>query len=663
MIGSVLDLSVAAARSNDEVITRLVEMTGLTARKLANRLQSSDGRTRLRNAFAKELPLVYESLGKLNVKQVRTWGIGAEIARVWGLSDERVEEVLGSVHGRTLVQRAFKPVEPSSDDEPDGEDGVDEPTLDVHSADGDELAQSEELRLYGACVYAIVDEDTLLAADQGDRPSKPLTEGKSWAAAAKWIASAGDLGERVPIVFADAKFVHRWLGWGLLAGIKIERQGEHKSQTTYRFQSLRPFVGHRRSEFLLLDQGSPVSDAHIRSYVRVATPDFLRDLAARNDAPLLSEWLKQTEAVAQVFDAAFEDDTVRRAARVVLGRAVKIVDEMAPGNWGVVLTPGRIRVIVGEGVVVDLGNSPGEFLFWLLPDPENPDEAEDDDDTLALTELFRRHEAGFRRKLEAVRSTRRDDLRHAEAVLDYLRALEVLPARSQRDDQTRRETSSVNGSGDAGVGWTRPRPIRALFAQLGLPVPNDLSQEEFGSLIEALENRGFEVATMDGAIITPLHDAVPIDAELRVRHDAFAASPASLRATIGEVRENAAAGGTVPVSDYERAVFRLELLTAGLGPEHVSPEWVARCVEVAAVGLAVHDSEQVLLGRVGESLARTFRNPLVVLTSLVRRLHAEDGDVLLREYAALHPEDSDMQVLLPEHWAALCQAPRLAGGP
>jgi len=135
-MGSIVDLSVAAARDNDEVLARLVEMTGLTSRRLMNRLQALDGRMRLRNGFAKELPLAYESLGRLGVKQARTWGLGPEIARIWELSDERVEEVLGSVHGRTLVHRAFMPVESSADDEQESEEGDDESTEDNEGEDG-----------------------------------------------------------------------------------------------------------------------------------------------------------------------------------------------------------------------------------------------------------------------------------------------------------------------------------------------------------------------------------------------------------------------------------------------------------------------------------------------------------------------------------------------
>lgn len=69
------------------------------------------------------------------------------------------------------------------------------------------------MKLFEACVYTIVDEDDLLRADRGREPSDQLSEGKPWSKVAGWLAEAKDRDERVAIVFADAKHVHRWLGW------------------------------------------------------------------------------------------------------------------------------------------------------------------------------------------------------------------------------------------------------------------------------------------------------------------------------------------------------------------------------------------------------------------------------------------------------------------
>jgi hypothetical protein len=210
----------------------------------------------------------------------------------------------------------------------------------------------------------------------------------------------------------------------------------------------------------------------------------------------------------------------------------------------------------------------------------------------------------------------------------------------------------------AGAGWSRLRPIRPLFSQLGLAEPvGELTQDAFGALLDALELRGYEVATADGTRLTPLHDAIAIDAELRLRHDAFAAAPTTLR--------NGMAGGGAPpqgreafeLGEYERASLRLQLLTASHAAEGLAPEQLAKSVELATTGLAIHGVEQALLERVATALARTRRDPVTVLTGLVRRLDAEDGEVLLREYAELHPGDEELQALLADHWAALCKAP------
>ena len=216
--------------------------------------------------------------------------------------------------------------------------------------------------------------------------------------------------------------------------------------------------------------------------------------------------------------------------------------------------------------------------------------------------------------------------------------------------------SPRSGPGNATGEWSRLRPVRALFTQVGLAVPSELGQVEFAALIEALEVRGFEVATAGGARLTPLHDAVALDTELRVRHDAMAASQASFYRAAGDRREDFANGRPVELGDYERASLRLELLVAGSDSAREAPDLIAKAVEIAAAGLVIHPAEHLLLGRVAAALARVPRDPLVVLTNLVRRLDPEDGEVLLREYASLRAGDDELHTMLSEHWAALCRA-------
>jgi hypothetical protein len=115
------------------------------------------------------------------------------------------------------------------------------------------------------------------------------------------------------------------------------------------------------------------------------------------------------------------------------------------------------------------------------------------------------------------------------------------------------------------------------------------------------------------------------------------------------------------LGDYERAVLRLELLTATTN-EHAlfSPERLAQCLASATAGLSLHDSARRLLERVAKTYARTLRDPILVLIGIAARLDVEDGEVLLREYAILHSCDDALYSLLREHWAALCDRSALS---
>jgi len=202
-----------------------------------------------------------------------------------------------------------------------------------------------------------------------------------------------------------------------------------------------------------------------------------------------------------------------------------------------------------------------------------------------------------------------------------------------------------------GSGWSRPRPIGRLLSHFGFPVHEELTQDDFSALIEALENRGYEVATVEGQRLTPLHDTVGVDAELRLRHDALAV-PAAASRSESSGRSDHAAPGSHELGDYARAASRLELLTAGFGGD-ASDKLVADCVEISAAGLPLDATARALLVRVARTIMRTRRDPVTVLMGLVQRLDREDGEVLLREYVSLHRPGDDMSSLLFAHWAAL----------
>jgi hypothetical protein len=272
------------------------------------------------------------------------------------------------------------------------------------------------VKLYEKCVYAILDEDRLLEADQGDLPSNPVLERRQWTGAKSWLEIAAELGEKVPIVFADAKCVHRWLGWGVLTDLALSHTGDSYGETRYRFQGLRPPLEEPRSAFRLVSNNRPLSESHIRSYVQFKTPAFLQGIAD-DSGPLLSQWLCQPEAVAHVFGASFDDEDRRREANDVLKHAISIIESAAPENWRIWLTPGRIRLVVGDRVVVDLGSRRNEFLFQVGAESGDDDTDED----LPLGELFNKYESAYLRHVSSLQKAPQDDQRYSKLVLGYLR--------------------------------------------------------------------------------------------------------------------------------------------------------------------------------------------------------------------------------------------------
>lgn len=199
-----------------------------------------------------------------------------------------------------------------------------------------------------------------------------------------------------------------------------------------------------------------------------------------------------------------------------------------------------------------------------------------------------------------------------------------------------------------GRGWSRLQPIASLFAKLGREAPSELGQEAFGQLVEELELRGFEVADASGATLTPLHDALAIDAEVRIRHDAHA-GPIAL--DLGRGRTEHPPAAVPELSDYARASLRLELLTCSLDVEP-SEESVSTAIDLATAGAAIEAGPRALLVSVARSLAAVRRSAFSVLTSLQGRLDQDDVEILLRDLGALE-RDPRVAYQLGEHWAAL----------
>lgn len=270
------------------------------------------------------------------------------------------------------------------------------------------------MKLFRACVYVIMDEDRLLAADRGNAPSVPLVENKRWVSARKWLASVGANGPRVPFVVWDAKRTHRWLGWGTLIRAHVD---DAKYKTEFTFQGLRPLGPHSRSDLVLKEQKRELSEDFIRSYARLMTPSFLHEYAA-SKGPLLADWLCTPHAAQHVFDLAYGHIPGSRAeAEQVLARAMNVIRDAADGYWGVVLTPGRLRVVVSNTLIIQMGYGeyvPGDdgLRFYL----------HEEDTVRRPLHQYASYERGLQRvaeKLRAIGGPRRTPTEVAQA---YLRA-------------------------------------------------------------------------------------------------------------------------------------------------------------------------------------------------------------------------------------------------
>lgn len=268
---------------------------------------------------------------------------------------------------------------------------------------------------------------------------------------------------------------------------------------------------------------------------------------------------------------------------------------------------------------------------------------------LAITAFGRTREIGrpfVRASARAPKSSR------ASAAADGL-ARAVVDASEHSTDTPGDEGADLLGVPPAGPssGWSRPRRLAALFGPLGLSVPAELTQGPFSVLVETLENRGYEIATMSGERLTPLHDPPKLDDEVRVRHDALATPAAT--AGVGTLTAEATSSRSLAeLGDYPRASLRLELLMAGIGGD-ASEKLVGECIETAAAGLPLEPSQRNTLAAVARRIVRQRREPFSVLTDLAHRIDAEDGEVMLREYCSIHRPGDEMRTLLFDHWSSL----------
>jgi hypothetical protein len=132
--------------------------------------------------------------------------------------------------------------------------------------------------LYPSAIYVNASTEHLLAASCGDRPSKPIGEGKRWVTGYQWYQDAKLQGQALPLIFAHYAAL---TFWAIATDIEVS-----ESETAYRFKDLHLIRSHRRSDLTVAKTGLSLPDNFIRSYALVRTPDFL--LSVRQLDPMAS---------------------------------------------------------------------------------------------------------------------------------------------------------------------------------------------------------------------------------------------------------------------------------------------------------------------------------------------------------------------------------------
>lgn len=103
------DLRCAAIDEDD--LDRIVEVTWLNRPSIRKRLRDVHGNTRVRSAFSDEWPVDAEGLGRLTVSVARRGELEVELAEATGMSLRRVRNRLERQHGATRLDNAFPELE------------------------------------------------------------------------------------------------------------------------------------------------------------------------------------------------------------------------------------------------------------------------------------------------------------------------------------------------------------------------------------------------------------------------------------------------------------------------------------------------------------------------------------------------------------------------
>ena len=116
-------MTAATARAQ-ELSPTIAKLTGITQRRVQNRLDSVGSRTRVENVFSSEWGSP-DVLAKVTVSTARTCGLLPWISTYLGLEAERVRNRLGAAHGKTHLRSVFEAEWAAAEQRSDNDD---EPT-------------------------------------------------------------------------------------------------------------------------------------------------------------------------------------------------------------------------------------------------------------------------------------------------------------------------------------------------------------------------------------------------------------------------------------------------------------------------------------------------------------------------------------------------------
>lgn len=127
------------------------------------------------------------------------------------------------------------------------------------------------------CVYTVLHSKELAAIFRSGRCGT-FTEGKKWVAAEKLLRVARSSGQVVPVIFAPGEDIRELTHFAELDAVQISQGDDGKWSTTVSISSLTKIRPPRpkKTQLKVCSTGKKLPANHIRPYVLVHTPSFLK---------------------------------------------------------------------------------------------------------------------------------------------------------------------------------------------------------------------------------------------------------------------------------------------------------------------------------------------------------------------------------------------------